>query len=96
MAENAPEKIDQPKPEEETSVGLPFKVILFNDDWHTFDEVIMQLIKAIKCTFEEAKLYTLEAHFNGKAVVFTGELTKCLKASSILEEIALKTQIISE
>lgn len=33
-----------------TSLDAPLKVILFNDDIHSFDEVIAQLIKAIGCT----------------------------------------------
>jgi ATP-dependent Clp protease adaptor protein ClpS len=76
-------------------VGLPFNVLLFNDDWHSFDEVIKQIIKAIKCSMQKAKAITFEVHVKGKAVVFSGNLQECLKVSSILEEIALHTQIVS-
>ncbi|NOX16680.1 MAG: ATP-dependent Clp protease adaptor ClpS [Chlorobi bacterium] len=82
--------------DEETSVGLPFKVLLFNDDWHTFEEVIVQLIKAVRCTFDEARAYAFEVHVKGKAAVFAGPLNECLKVTSILEEIALNTQIITD
>ena len=34
--------------EEDTTVGLESRVLLFNDDWHSFEEVIIQLIKARK------------------------------------------------
>lgn len=81
--------------DETTKVKTPFKVILFNDDYHTFDEVISQLMKALKCGFDKARDYAFEAHVKGKAVVFNGELQKCLKVSSVLEEIALHTQIVS-
>ncbi|MGE5401686.1 MAG: ATP-dependent Clp protease adaptor ClpS [Ignavibacteriales bacterium] len=84
-----------PEQEEETIVGLPFKVVLFNDDWHTFDEVIAQLIKAVRCSFEKARDYAFEVHTKGKAVVFDGMLQECLKVTSVLEEIALNTQIVS-
>jgi ATP-dependent Clp protease adaptor protein ClpS len=77
----------------ETNIGLGSRVLLFNDDWHTFEEVIAQLIKATKCTFPEAQDKTIEVHTNGKAVVFSGELAECLKVSGILEEILLHTQI---
>jgi len=80
---------------EETIIGLPFKVILFNDEIHSFDEVITQLIKALKCSFDKAKDFTFEVHFKGKACVFTGDLQSCLKVSGILEEIALNTQVES-
>lgn len=71
------------------------RVLLFNDDWHTFDEVIAQLIKAINCTYEQARALAFEVHVKGKAVVFSGTMPDCLKVSSILEEIALHTQIIT-
>lgn len=71
----------------------PAKVILFNDDVHTFDEVINQLIKAINCTIEKAESLAWEVHHKGKAVVYSGEMQKCLRVNSILEEIALHTQI---
>lgn len=84
-----------PETEEETIVGIPFKVVLFNDDWHTFDEVILQLIRAVKCSYEAARDFAFEVHVKGKAIVYNGVLEQCLKVSSILEEIELHTQIIS-
>lgn len=88
--------IVDPKIEDDTSVGIPFKVILYNDDIHTFDEVIVQLIKAVGCSFEKAKDYAFTVHVRGQAIVYYGELTACLKITSILEEIGLHTQILSE
>lgn len=79
--------------EEDTTVGLGSRVILFNDDLHTFEEVIEQIIKATKCSLNEAQEKTFEVHNNGKAVVYSGELAQCLKVSGILEEILLHTQI---
>jgi ATP-dependent Clp protease adaptor protein ClpS len=79
----------------ETDIGLISKVVLFNDDWHSFEEVITQLIKAIGCTFEQARDYTFEVHVKGQSVVFIGPMSGCLKVSSVLEEIALLTQIIT-
>ena len=80
---------------EEVTSKLSYRVILFNDDWHTFDEVITQLIKALGCSYDKASALTLKVHLNGKAVVYEGELAKCLKISSVLEEISLHTQIES-
>jgi ATP-dependent Clp protease adapter protein ClpS len=92
--EKKPTGIVIPEIEEETTVGLECRVFLFNDDWHTFEEVIIQLIKAINCTFEKARDYAFEVHVKGKAHVYTGNLNACLKVTSILEEIELHTQII--
>ena len=76
-----------------SDITNPARVILFNDDWHTFEEVIIQLIKAIKCTSEQAEALAMETHSKGKSCVFEGDLNSCLRVSSILEEIALHTQI---
>ena len=81
--------------EEEVKIGLLSRVILFNDDWHTFDEVIFQLIKALGCNFEVARAYAFEVHVKGNSMVYSGEMKDCLKVSSVLEEIALSTQILT-
>jgi len=95
MSEERPTGISEPEIDEQVSVNLPYKVVLYNDEWHSFDEVINQIIKAVQCSFEVARSFAFEAHVKGKAVVFEGELNSCLKVSSILEEISLHTQIVS-
>ncbi len=88
---------ETPKPlqddEAEVITIEPAKVILFNDDIHTFDEVITQLMKALRCTQSKAEGLAMEAHNNGKAAVFTGEMIRCMEVSHVLEEIKLMTQI---
>ena len=74
-------------------VKLAAKVILFNDDWHTFDEVIYQIIKATGYNYEKAEAITYEVHNKGKAIAYSGELAKCIQVSSVLEEIQLRTEI---
>ncbi len=81
--------------DEETGIDVISRVILYNDDWHTFDEVITQLIKATSCNYETARGFAFEVHVKGKSIVFNGSMKDCLKVSSVLEEIALNTQIIT-
>ena len=71
------------------------RVILYNDDYHTFDEVIDQVCKAVGCSSFEAEGIAWEVHTRGQALVFEGDLFDCLNVSSILEEIALHTQIMT-
>jgi ATP-dependent Clp protease adaptor protein ClpS len=85
--------IEQQETEQEVAAQEPARVILFNDEVHTFEEVIAQLMKAIKCTVAKAEALTLEVHQHGKAVVYSGEVIKCMEVSHILEEIELMTQI---
>lgn len=84
---------EQEELEEEVSTAEPAKVILFNDEVHTFEEVIGQLMKATGCSTQKAEALAWEVHTRGKAIVFTGELARCVTVSGVLEEIALMTQI---
>ena len=77
-----------------TSIDLPLKVMLFNDNFHTFDEVIGQIIKATGASHQSAERNAWEVHNQGKSVVFNGDMGECLRVSSVLEEIALHTQIL--
>jgi len=80
-------------PEEEEALDSPWQLILFDDDIHTFDEVINQLIKALGCTVEKAEQITLKVHNEGKALVYEGAFEECLKINSVLQEIQLVTEI---
>ena len=79
--------------EEKDSVDTPWRLILYDDDIHTFDEVIDQLIKALGCSTAKAEELTLKVHNDGKAVVFEGSFEECLKINSVLQEIQLITEI---
>lgn len=85
--------LSEQKVESEVLVQSPVKVILFNDDIHTFEEVIGQLIKALRCDSTTAESLAWEVHNYGKAAVFEGPMDECIMVSGILEEIALHTQI---
>lgn len=78
---------------EELDVLLLSRVILYNDELHTFDEVILQLMKATGCTMMEAEGFAFEVDSRGLARVYEGEMGNCLRVSSVLEEIALHTEI---
>ncbi len=87
------EEVESPSVDTGDDTDYSAKVILFNDEWHTFDEVISQIMKATKCSKEIAEAKTIEVHNKGKACVYEGDLPDCIKVSSILEEINLHTQI---
>ncbi len=77
----------------EEQIHEPAKVILFNDEVHTFEEVIIQVMKATGCSLTKAESLTWEVHHTGRAIVYIGELLKCTQVSSVLEEIELLTQV---
>ena len=77
----------------EELISAPWRVILYDDDIHTFDEVINQLIKATGCDISKAEEITLKVHNEGKATAFEGDFEECLRVDSVLKEIQLVTEI---
>lgn len=71
----------------------PWVVILFNDDFHTFDEVVLQLQKATGCSVEDAERVTLEAHSTGRAIAFEGPVEECCRVQKVLESIRLQATV---
>lgn len=89
------EEVTETKTEEEVeeSVTKPWRLILYDDDIHTFDEVISQLMKATGCSLSEAEDKTWKVHNEGKALVHEGEFEECLRIDGVLKEIQLVTEI---
>lgn len=79
--------------EEQEEEDTPWRVILYDDDVHTFDEVIEQLIKALKCSASHAEELTFTVHNEGKAKVFEGSFEDCFEVNGVLKEIQLVTEI---
>ena len=75
------------------SINTPWRLFLFDDDIHTFDEVIEQIIKAKGCSVSIAQDLTFQVHNNGKALIHEGEFIDCLKMEGVLKEIQLVTEI---
>lgn len=51
-----------------------YKLILYNDDIHTFDDVIEALIQICKHDPIQAEQCTMLVHFKGKCTVKTGSM----------------------
>jgi ATP-dependent Clp protease adaptor protein ClpS len=51
-----------------------YKLVLHNDDIHTFDYVIDSLIEVCKHTLEQAEQCTMLVHYKGKCTVKTGSM----------------------
>lgn len=81
------------KEDDEEQENTPWKVILYDDDVHTFDEVIEQLIKALGCSVSHAEELTFKVHNEGRANVFEGTFEECFHVNGVLKEIQLITEI---
>lgn len=75
------------------NLGQPHKVILFNDDHHSMDEVVSQIMKATGYAPQTAFQVMMEAHKTGRAVVWTGHKERCEHIADVLEEIRLGTKV---
>ncbi|ASW73381.1 Clp protease ClpS [Chryseobacterium piperi] len=66
-----------------------YKLIVHNDDVHTFDYVIDSLVEICKHTLEQAEQCTILIHYKGKCTVKTGsmELLKPMHEKLISREL---------
>lgn len=89
----APEREVLVDVKEDEHVDSPWRVILFNDNIHTFDEVIFQLIKATGCSTSHAEKIAWTVHVEGKALAYEGSFEDCFRVQGVLREIQLVTEI---
>lgn len=73
--------------------GEGYRVLLFNDELHDMLEVVMQIVKAVQCTVQEATEIMLRAHKKGQAVVTITDRTEADRIAGVLREIALVVRV---
>ena len=79
---------------EETIIEDSKEIILYDDDFNTFDFVIDSLIKVCKHSAIQAEQCTYIVHYNGKCGVKKGEYAKLKPMCSALLERGLTAEII--
>ena len=70
------------------------EIVLYDDDFNTFDFVIESLIKVCKHSAIEAEQCTHIVHYNGKCGVKRGNMSKLKPMCSALLERGLTAEII--
>ncbi|MFP4379880.1 MAG: ATP-dependent Clp protease adaptor ClpS [Candidatus Sumerlaeia bacterium] len=70
-----------------------YEVILYNDEEHSMEEVIGQIIKAIHCSPLRAEQIMLKAHHHGKAVVAIAGKSRAIRIASVLRQIELHVSL---
>ncbi len=88
-----PEVEEEEKVEDGTGTDRPWRVILYNDEVHTFDEVIQQLMKATGCSRSTAEDLAHTVDQKGQADVYEGTFEECFEVQEVLKEIELVTEI---
>ena len=90
---DTPDVLTQEDTAVEERIDTPWRVIVYNDDIHTFDEVIFQVVKATGCPTEQAERHAYTIHTQGKDCVFQGDFFECFRVQGVLREIQLVTEI---
>jgi len=91
---------DNPQREYEKDVDVleredeVYKLILWNDDVNTFDDVIEALIEICEHTLEQAQQCTFLVHYKGKCTVKTGDLEKLKPMHEKLTSRSLTSEIV--
>lgn len=70
------------------------EIVLYNDDYNTFDHVIEALIYACEHTPEQAEQCSILVHYKGKCVVKTGTFDDLKPRCSKLLEEGLSAEIV--
>lgn len=70
-----------------------FAVVLFNDEHHTYDEVVIQLCKAVNCTWVRALSITRKVDREGRATAVIAPRERAVQVARILREIDLRVVV---
>jgi ATP-dependent Clp protease adaptor protein ClpS len=69
------------------------EIVLYNDDYHTFDFVIESLVKVCQHNLTQAEQCTYIVHYKGKCSVKKGEYEKLKPMCSALLDRGLTAEI---
>ena len=90
MPASTTRKIEQPADVDRDS---GWKVILFNCECHSFDQVERTLIKAVHCSIAQARAYSWEVHSKGSAQVYHGAREHCEAVADVIGSVGLQVKV---
>ena len=95
MAERLnPNELEQTILEVEEVVVEEHSLVVFNDDFNTFEHVITTLKKACKHTQEQAEQCTWLVHYKGRCSVKSGELIQLKPVKEAICEAGIDARIV--
>ena len=80
--------------EVKTTTQKENEIVLYNDDYNTFDHVIETLIYACEHTPVQAEQCAILVHYKGKCTVKTGSFDELKPRCSKLSEEGLSAEIV--
>ena len=73
--------------------GLGWLVTVYNNDWNTYDEVMMILMVATGCSGEEAYIETWEIDNLGQSVVHLACEKECRQIGELISKIGIQVEV---
>ena len=77
----------------DTETSEAHHLVLYNDDFNTFDHVIFTLIKVCEHSAEQAEQCSLIVHYKGKCTVKSGEIEDLKPRCQALLDAGLSAKI---
>ncbi|MBC7885834.1 MAG: ATP-dependent Clp protease adaptor ClpS [Saprospiraceae bacterium] len=81
--------------EDNITTGQRSQIVVYNDDYNTFDWVIQSFMDVCNHTHEQSEQLSLLVHFKGKASVKTGVMSELKPMKDALVERGLSAVIES-
>ncbi len=73
--------------------GLDRCIVIYNDEFHLFDDVVVVVTTITGKTIEESYDIVTEAHMNGKAVCYIGDEEECERIAGEMREAGLLVEV---
>lgn len=85
------------RPEVESTPGgstdSGWRVVVFDNDFNTVDEVVMILMIATECPQDEACMETWEVHHLGKSIVHYSGEKECRRVAEVISTIGIRVEV---
>ena len=88
-----PSIIDRPFEEIREKEDYGWIVTVYDNDYNTYEEVLMILMAATGCSAQEAYIEAWEIDHLGKCVVHNSTQDDCRMAASIIAEIGIQVEV---
>ena len=89
-----PHELEQTIFEVEEVTVDEYSVVVYNDDFNTFEHVIETLKKTCRHTQEQAEQCTYLVHYKGKCAVKTGEIKKLTPVKDAICNAGIDARIL--
>jgi ATP-dependent Clp protease adaptor protein ClpS len=90
---SAPVALEEPDTGTTSGSQYGWRCILYNDEVHTFAEVIAQLMAALGCVRAQAEEISWTAHRRGRAICYQGTFDECNAVALVLKQIELRVEV---